>query len=571
MKRHLWCMALFIALALVASACAGSSDDTTTTSADWGTTTTRDITPPSSDSVGAMLDSGGCGPENPPADYAGYHGKINKIIAVDSLTVQFDLCSTDPAFLPKLSFLVHGVQPAEHLEATGGAPIRNPIGTGPYKLVEWVPGDSIVFERFDDYYGPKPTHSTAILRWSAEAGSRLLELQAVPGVDGITFPSINDYPEIEGDADLALVFKPEPNILYVAMTNTFAPFDNPDVRKALAVGIDRQRIVDDFYPPGSEVASHFTPCSIEHGCEGDAWYDYDPAAGRQLLADAGFPNGFNITIFYRDVVRGYLPEPSAVATDIKTQLKDNLNIDATIEVMESGAFVDAVRTGSLDGIYLFGLTGVYPHISNFFNFHFSANNAQFGVNDPSYTELVSEASKTIDPAVAAPLYAEANNAVKEFVPMVPIVHSATAFAYKSDVKNAYAPPWGQVLFHLMDNGEDTLVFMQGAEPLSLYCADESDGESLRPCAQVVEGLYGIAPNGDVVPQLATECAPNEDGTVWTCTLRNDVKFHDGSDLDANDVVVSFSAGLDAANPLHVGNTGAWTYYDYLWDGLINAE
>jgi ABC-type transport system substrate-binding protein len=138
------------------------------------------------------------------------------------------------------------------------------------------------------------------------------------------------------------------------------------------------------------------------------------------------------------------------------------------------------------------------------------------------------------------------------------------------VQGAYAPPWGQVLFHLMDNGDDTFVFMQGNEPISLYCADESDGESLRACNQVVEALYGYAPNGDPVPQLATTCDPNDDLTVWTCSLRQGVSFHDGSTLDANDVVASFTAGLDAASPIHVGNTGAWTYYDYLWDGLINA-
>ena len=76
--------------------------------------------------------------------------------------------------------------------------------------------------------------------------------------------------------------------------------------------------------------------------------------------------------------------------------------------------------------------------------------------------------------------------------------------------------------------------------------------------------------GTPVPQLATECAPNDDLSQWTCTLRDGVKFHDGSDLDASDVIASFTAGLDAASPLHVGNTGAWTYYSYLWDSLINV-
>ena len=125
------------------------------------------------------------------------------------------------------------------------------------------------------------------------------------------------------------------------------------------------------------------------------------------------------------------------------------------------------------------------------------------------------------------------------------------------------------MFNFWDNGTDTMVFMQGNEPISLYCADETDGESLRACAQVVEALYSYTPDGAVQPQLATECVPNEDLSVWTCSLRQGVTFHDGSTLDANDVVASYTAGLDAASPLHTGNSGVFEYYDYLW-GLINA-
>lgn len=560
MKKSIRLLAIVLAFALVAAACGDgdSDDDTTTTTADAGGTTTSSTQPPDPDPtfVGDSL-TGACEDTQ----------KIESITAVDELTVEFGLCAVDPAFLAKLAFLVHGIQPKEHLEATGGAPLRNPVGTGPYSLVDWVAGDSVVYERFDDYYGPQPAHQTAVLNWATEGSSRLVRLQSGE-TDGITFPSTDDYAVIEADDSLSLIRKPEANILYVAMTNTFEPFDNPDVRKAMAIGIDRQRLVDQFYPDGSEVASHFTPCSVEFGCEGDAWYDHDLDEARQLLADAGFANGFDTTIFYRDVFRGYLPEPGAVAVDLQDQLAD-LGITATIEVMESGAFIEESQAGRLDGIYLLGWTGDYPHITNFLDFHFTANNPQFGVNDSSYTEPLATASKSLDAAEVAPLYAEANNALKEFVPMVPIVHSSTAFAFQADVQGAYAPPWGQLLFHLMDNGEDTFVFTQGNEPISLYCADESDGESLRACAQVVEGLYAYQPDGTPVPQLATSCDPDEAGTTWTCTLRSGVKFHDGSDLDANDVVASFTAGLDASSPLHVGNTGAWTYYDYLWGGLLN--
>ena len=114
--------------------------------------------------------------------------------------------------------------------------------------------------------------------------------------------------------------------------------------------------------------------------------------------------------------------------------------------------------------------------------------------------------------------------------------------------------------------------MQNNEPISLYCADETDGESLRPCQQVVETLLDYAlDSGETVPALATSCEGNEDSTVWTCHLREGVLFHDGSTLDANDVVASWAAGIDAANPYHAGNTGAYEYFSYLWDGLMNVE
>ena len=156
--------------------------------------------------------------------------------------------------------------------------------------------------------------------------------------------------------------------------------------------------------------------------------------------------------------------------------------------------------------------------------------------------------------------------------MVPIANGASASASLATVDNAHFRPFGAPLFYLTDPGKDTFVFMQNNEPLSLYCADETDGESLAPCQQVVEPLYDYEiDSGDVRPMLATSCEPNAELTVWTCSLREGVKFHDGSALDANDVVASWSAGIDASNPSHVGNTGAFEYYSYLWDGLMNAE
>ena len=567
--KHAKLIALIAVFALVAAACGGTADDepTTTTAGEPAATettaapTTTEPAEPSADFEGKIIDAGGCD----------YGGRVEKITAVDEFTVEFDLCGPHPAFLAQLGFGVFGIQPEEHLEATGGSPLDNPIGTGPYSLNEWVRGDSVILDRFEDYYGQQPAHETAVIRWSTESAGRLLELQSGT-IDGFAFPGTEDLETIENDPNLVLLEKPEPNIFYMGFTNTFEPFDNVDVRKAIAMGIDRQRIVDTFYAPGSEVASHFTPCSVENGCQGEAWYDFDPEAARQMLADAGFPDGFSTSIYYRDVTRGYLPTPGDVAADIQAQLADNLNIDAEIVQMESGEFIQACSTfGTCDGIHLLGWTGDYPHITNFLDFHFAEGNAQFGDPHPEIYEPLAEASQLTTAAEAAPLYEAANNAIKELVPMVPVAHAGAFFAAAADVDGAHATPWGHVQLNLWDNGTDTLVFMQGNEPISLYCSDESDGESLRVCGQIIEGLYSYSTDGEVQPQLATECVPNDDLSLWTCSLRQGVLFHDGSTFDANDVVTAFAAGLDAANPLHTGNSGVFEYYCYLWNACINEE
>lgn len=576
MKRTRW-LALVGILALVAAACSPSDSDSSTTTAGSGSTTAAPggstTSAPPTAFEGLTLDSGGCGRElgweDENGDPATYNGKIDTITAVDEHTVEFALCSPDPAFLAKIAFGVFGIQPAEHLEETGGAPLDNPIGTGPWVLNAWNRGESIVYDANPNYWGQVPAQGQLVLQWAEESASRVLELQAGTA-DGITFPGIDDLEVIEGDPNLVLIPKTEPNIFYMGMTVDKPPFDDERVRQAIAMGIDRQRIVDNFYPPGSEVADFFTPCTLTNACLGDPWYEFDVDAAKALLEEAGLGDGFETVIRFRQVDRGYLPTPADVAADIQAQLLENLNIDAEVIEVESTEFVTQASEGAYDGIHLLGWTGDYPHVTNFLDFHFGATVRQFGPPFDDIAGPLGEASAMADEAAAAPLYEAANNAIKQHVPMVPVAHSGAFLAAKASVEGAYAPPWGHEQLNLWNNGGDTLVFFQNAEPGSLYCADESDGEALRACGQVVEALYMYTPEGEVVPGLAEECAPNEDLTVWTCTLR-DTTFSDGSALDANDVVTSYTAGLDASSPLHTGSTGTWVYYDYLWGGLINPS
>ena len=511
-----------------------------------------------------------------------YGGEVKSIEAVDELTVKITLCQPDPAMPSKIAFTSFGIQPKAYLEKTGGTGdiLEKPIGTGPYMVDTWDRGNQLVFKAFPDYWGDKAKNQTLVFRWGTESAQRLLELQSGT-VDAIDNVGPDDFATVQGDSNLKLLTRPALNVFYIGFNNnpkidgfdvSKYPFADEKVRQAIAMGIDRKRIVDKFYPAGSEVADYFTPCAIPNGCVGDKWYGFDAAAAKKMLADAGYPNGFKTKLSYRDVVRSYLPQVANVAQDIQAQLKANLGIDAEINVMESGAFLDAASAGQLEGIFLLGWGADYPDQTDFLDYHFGAGaNDSFGKKFDDLTAVLKQAASTNGDDARKPLYEQANNLVKQHVPMIPVAHGGSAVAYKATVTNPQASPLGNERFASMSNGTDTFVWMQNAEPISLFCADETDGESLRACEQVTEPLLNYEEGGTaVVPALAESYEPNADLTEWTFHLRKGVKFHDGSTLTANDVVATLDLQWDAKNPLHKGNTGAFDYWSGLFGKFLNA-
>ena len=505
-----------------------------------------------------------------PADdeHDAYNGNIEQIRAEDEHTVVFDLCNPDVAFLSKVAFTSFAINDSDYLEAhvEDGSIVEEPNGTGPYALDAWTRGTEILLSANPDYWGDAPLSPTVIFRWSAEAAQRLVELTGGT-VDGIDNPGPDDFQTIEDNPALQLLPREGLNTFYVGFNNAFAPWDDEEVRQAIAMGLDRQAIVDQFYPPGSEVATHFTPCAIPFGCEGDAWYDYDPDAARAILE----PMGISTTIQFRDVVRGYLPLPTQVATEIQAQLAD-LGVTAELEPIESTAFLDASNAGELDGIHLLGWGADYPDPTNFLDFHFGGGaSPQFGEKFDDITEPLSVGASSVEDADRQAAYEEANNAVRTHVPMIPVAHGGSGTAWQADNEGAHSSPLGNESMAVIGPGaDDQLVWMQNAEPGGLYCADETDGESLRVCEQVMEALYAYEVGGTAaIPALAEECAPNDALDEWTCTLRQGVTFHDGATFDANDVVASYAVQWDAEHPLHIGRQSTFDYFSALWGGFLN--
>lgn len=518
-----------------------------------------------------------CGQADAPdATHDAYTGQFKKITALDRRTVEFQLCYPDVAFLSKIAFSAFGIDDSDYLaaHAPDKSYLDQPNGTGPYKLKEWSKGNRLVLEASDAYWGTKAQAPNVEFRWSDEAAQRWLELQS-GNVDGIDNPGTDDIANIKADPTVTFYPREGLNTLYLGFNTTIKPWSNEKIRQAIAMGVDRERVVTNFYPEGSEPASHFTPCSIPFGCTGDDWYAFNLDEAKRLLSEGMAEEGItsiSTKIQFRAAVRGYLPDPPQIATEIAQQLKNNLGIDATLDLQESGAFLDANAAGTLEGIFLLGWGADYPDPTNFLDYHFGAGSgSKFGQPFADIVAALNKGGQSADDATRKAAYTEANNLIRQHVPAVIVAHGGSGTVFKSDVTGAHSSPLSNELFHVMQaGGRDTVVWMQNAEPLSLYCGDESDGETLRVCEQVKESLYAYKIGStETEPSLAESCTANAELSVWTCTLRDGVTFHDGSALDANDVIVSYAAQWDVEHPLHVGRSGAFEYLPGLFGGFLN--
>ena len=568
-------------MALLAASC-GATIEPSPTSVPTPTRPPATARPGSDPFVASAYPAAGdapCGQAKPPdTGHARYTGNLRRISAPDASTVVFELCDPDVAFPSKIAAPAFAINDTAWLKShidpsrSGDQAIMSEVnGTGPYRLQGWDRGSEISLARNETYWGTPARNERVIVRWRDVAAQRVVELQrgAVDGIDDLDPSGVS---AVTGDVGLTLARRPGLNVFYLGFNNTFAPFGDERVRRAIAMGIDRQRIVDRLFPPVADVATHYTPCAIPYGCSGDPWYEFDPTQAKEILAAAGYQDGFDTKLHYRDAPQPYLPDPAAVAQELKTQLLDNLGIRAELVVEPDDRFLADVDGGKLDGIHLSGQMMSYPDVTAFLDPSFGPGASdEFGKKYPDIGKALAAGNATVVPGARAAAYVKADDAIRTHVPMVPVAWVGSAAAFQADVDGAAASPLRLERFASMTPGDRRqLVWSTTAEPRGLYCADASDPVAGLVCAQTSESLYAYDPTGaSTMPSLASRCDPNPALTVWTCTLRPGVLFADGSTLDAGDVVLSYAVQWDADHPLHHGAEGAFQMFADWFGGFLN--
>ena len=348
---------------------------------------------------------------------------------------------------PNSSFLSALPLPAFSIASPQSLRLREPVGTGPFRLDSWTHGDRLVLARNDDYWGEAPELADVVFRFIPSDIDRLHALEKGE-IDGYGLVAAQDIPAIEKDPALKLVERPPFNVGYVTINQARPPMDKLLVRQAVAFGLDRQRLADSFQPQGSAiVASLFQPPLVFGGSTTAAQYSYRPDESRRLLRLAGLTPPVTIELWYpTDVSRPYLPDPAGAFSLLASGLeRAGFKVIAKSAPWDQGYLVrvDQGRAGQLN---LVGWTGDFGDPNDFLGTFFSGPTRQFGFDDPTLFSLLAHAGREPARAKRVALYRQANERVMQLLPGVPFVHTEELVALRAGVEGYIASPFGPERF-----------------------------------------------------------------------------------------------------------------------------
>ncbi len=323
---------------------------------------------------------------------------------------------------------------------TGTYGTEHPTGTGPFKFESWTRGDRLVMVRNDDYWGDKAKLERLIFRPIADNAARLQALQN-NDIQGYDLVEPQDVATIEGDDSLQLLERPAFNVAYVGINQKMPPMDKLEVRQAVAAGLDRAAVVDNFYGGRGEVAKEFMPPSLEGYADDVTEYPYDPAKAKQLLQKAGVDMPLEIEFWYpTDVSRPYMPDPKRNFEAFAASLnKSGFKVTAK-SAPWSPDYLGAAQEGKAGHLHLLGWTGDYGDPDNFIGVFFQQPTDQFGFTNAEITAKLDEAETETDAATRVTLYEEANRLIMDFLPGVPYAHTKPALAFNANVTGYVTSP-----------------------------------------------------------------------------------------------------------------------------------
>ncbi len=393
---------------------------------------------------------------------------ITSVEAVDDLTVKFTLSSPMAPFLANLAMDMFAISSPAALEANGaayGTPAVGAVGTGPFKFVEWVEADHITVEANADYWGGAPSVDQVIWRVIPDASARYLALKA-GDIQGMEQATPEDFEAAQSDPELQVLFDAPLNTVYLAFNFKIKEFQDPKVREAVAHAVNKEALAEAFWGASGQVAKTLIPATMWGFNDAIEDYAYDPELSKQLLAEAGYPDGLSEMTIAEDILdaegnvvykagevmplrfnyipadRFYISGPKAVAEAMSADLAKAGIITELYTPGDWATYLGERRDGKLVGLYMLGWGGDNGDPDNFTGYFYATGAEPIAregwYQNPELATLLQDALKTPGQDAREPMYQEAEQMLHDDIARIWLVHQATPILLSANV-TGYQP------------------------------------------------------------------------------------------------------------------------------------
>ena len=371
------------------------------------------------------------------AALAGLRDKVG-VTAKDESTVVYQLKEPNPSFLSLLALWTAYPVRQDVVEKSGAkwTEAGNHVGNGPFVLREWAHNERIVFEPNPYWAGAKPNLTRVVINFIADDAAAYAAYLNNE-LDVITVPAAQLKEVLTPGSARSTEVVPVPELVTFAMfmNNAVAPFNNPKVRQAFATAIDRSAMVDGLLQGAGHATTSWLPPGMPgYDAEIGKQYEFNPAKAKQLLAEAGYPNGQGLPKVTFLAVG--VPPVQARMQFVEDQLKRNLGIEVSTEYVDPPTF-GARYTQNQHQVAIVSWSADWAYPDNWLPDLF----ATWGLNNHAnyksakFDELVKKAAAETDDKKRLALYDEAHKLVLDEAAISPLYNRQSYVLVKARVKN----------------------------------------------------------------------------------------------------------------------------------------
>lgn len=388
--------------------------------------------------------------------------ELDKIIAdvkkVDDYTVRFDLSKPEAPFIANLAMDFASILSEEYAQylVKSGKGLKtletNPIGTGPFVFKSYQKDSTVRYTAFDKYYKGKPKIDQLVFVIVTDSTVRLQKMKTGE-CHVMSEPQPQDIEQISKNANLKLLSTEGLNIGYLAFNTKKKPFDNLKVREALTLAMNKKSYVDAIYKGQGNVAKNPIPPTMWSYNKSIQDDEYNVEKAKKLLAEAGYPNGFETELWTLPVSRPYMPNGKKLGELIQADLA-KINVKLKLVTFDWPTYLEKSKNG-LHSFVEFGWTGDNGDPDNFLNVLLGCSAVKAGSNyaqwcHPEFNSLIQKAKEEPTQAKRIPLYEKAQVIAKKEKPWVNIAHSRLNKVISEKVIGYKIDPFGHEQFESVD-------------------------------------------------------------------------------------------------------------------------